>query len=175
MAKKRMKVEKETRRLIEGISDLIKRKREQFKFKTKKKKVIKRVKLTCVHWTLYKGKEHPAVKSDINDPSKWRCGICGKSFPKNPSSNDPAKKDEYRTTANKLLEFVNQSQFFAVFMGGDKDDTKLFLQLKSAIPRYIKVHRRIMKQLEKHKLDNNKSKSNVMNQFDSWDTGYSYR
>ena len=75
MAKKSKKVEKETRRLMEGIADLVKKKGDRYKFKSKNKKVIKKVKRTCVHWIYRKGKEVPTVIQDPERPGYWKCTI----------------------------------------------------------------------------------------------------
>ena len=69
MAKKSKKVEKETRRLMEGIADIVKRKGDRYKFKSKNKKLIKKVKKTCPHWIMRKGKECATVIQDPEHPN----------------------------------------------------------------------------------------------------------
>lgn len=170
MAKKSKKVEKETRRLIEGISDLVKKKGDRYKFRSKNKKVIKKVKRTCVHWIMRKGKEVPTVIRDPERPGYWKCTICGASFPVSPST-----PEEYQQAVNQLLEYVNQMQFWSVKLGGDADDTKMFLRLKETLPRMEKVSRQILKQVNKRNaLENNRQNSDVLAQFDSY-AGFNYR
>lgn len=165
---KRKRVEKETRKLIESISELIKKKGDGYKFNCKKKQ-IKRIKKTCVHWTIRKGKEVPTVTQDTN-PANWKCTICGATFPIR-----PATPEEYRNTAKQLLAHVNQLQFWAVKMGGDADDTKLFIQLKQLIPRYMKVQKNIMKAVNKRQeWEDRKSHTDSLSQFDGY-SGFNYR
>lgn len=172
MEKKNRKIEKETRRLIEGISELIKRKGNRYKFRTKKKKQIKRIKLSCVHWTMHKGKGMPTVVADDKNPMNWRCTICDASFPIRPTSS----VDEFYELANKFLGYVNQAQFWAVKMGGDKEDTKMFLQLRALIPRQMKVYKNVFKELQKRESwEVNRTKTDAMSQFDMGYTGISYR
>ena len=170
MSKKSKKIEKETRRLIEGITDLVKKKGDGYKFKSGKKKQIKRFKKTCMHWIIRKGKEVPTVTQDPTNPTHWKCMICGASFPIRPSSNE-----EYKTASNQFLAHVNQLQFWSVKMGGDADDTKLFVQLKQMIPRYMKVQKNIMKAVNKRQeWEDRKTNSDSLSQFDGYG-GYNYR
>ena len=169
MSKKSKKVEKETRRLIEGIADLVKKKGDGYKFKSGKKKQIKKVKKTCVHWIIRKGKEVPTVTQDTN-PANWKCTICGATFPIRPGT-----PEEYRQAAEQLLAHVNQLQFWSVKMGGDAEDTKLFLHLKQLVPRYLKVQKNILKAVNKRQeWEDRKSQSDTLSQFDSY-AGFSYR
>lgn len=169
MSKKSKKVEKETRRLIEGIANLVKKKGDGYKFKSGKKKQIKKVKKTCVHWIIRKGKEVPTVTQDSN-PANWRCTICGATFPVRPATDL-----EYREAANQFLAHVNQLQFWSVKMGGDADDTKLFVQLKQMVPRYLKVQKNILKAVNKRQeWEDRKSQSDSLSQFDSY-AGFNYR
>lgn len=164
MAKKSKKVEKETRRLIEGISDLVKKKGDRYKFKSKNKKMVKKVKRTCVHWIIRKGKECPVVVTDSTNPSNWKCMICGASFP-----IKPAKRNEYTEATERMLEFVNQMQFWSVKLGGDSDDTKMFIKLKETLPRFDKVSGQILKQVNKRQAwETNRENSNLMSQFDTY-------
>jgi len=168
--KKSKKVEKETRRLIEGIADLIKRKGNRYKFKSGKKKQIKKVKRSCVHWTMRKGETVPSVELDPANPMNWKCTICGTSFPIRPHN----MISEYDEILDTFLAHVNQMQFFSVKMGGDADDTKLFLRLKEAIPRYKRVQRNIWKQVTKRqKWEDRRTQSDSLNQFDSFG-GFNY-
>jgi len=168
--KKSKKVEKETRRLIEGIADLVKKKGDGYKFKSGKKKQIKKVKKTCVHWIIRKGKEVPTVDPDPTNPGNWKCSICGCSFPVR-----PATREEYHQVANQFLGHVNQLQFWSVKMGGNADDTKLFLQLKNMIPRYLKVQKNILKAVNKRQeWEDRKTQSDSLSQFDGY-AGFSYR
>lgn len=169
MAKKSKKIEKETRRLIEAVGDLVKKKGDHYKFKSKKKKDIKKVKTYCVHWIIRKGKENPTLKLDPNRPGYWRCTICGASFP-----IKPAPVDEYDKTWNQALEFVNQLQFWSVKLGGDSEDTKMFLRLKKDLPRMRKVSKQIVKRInQREAYEKNREKSDSMSQFDAY-SGFNY-
>lgn len=181
MAKKSKRVEKETRRLIEGITDLVKKKGDRYKFKSKNKKMIKKVKKTCVHWIIRKGKEVPTVIRDPENPKNWKCTICGASFPIKPGviEKDPDDgeviRNDYEDSANTFLEYVNQMQFWSVKLGGDADDTRMFIKLKENIPRFKKVYKQILKQVDKRaKMDKNRENSDVLAQFDAY-AGFTYR
>lgn len=171
MAKKKSKkIEKETRRLMESMSDLVKKKGDKYKFKTGKKKTIKKIKKSCVHWIMRKGKETPTVDRDPTNPANWKCTICGASFPVR-----PLELKEYNATANDMLSYINQLQFFSVKMGGDAEDTKLFLDLKNKIPRYMKIQRNILKQVNKRQQwEDRKANTDGLGQFDSY-AGFNYR
>jgi hypothetical protein len=168
---KKTKLEKETRRLIEGISELIKRKGDRFKFKTKKKKQIRKIRLSCVHWIMRKGKEMPTVSKDPENPGNWKCDICGASFPIRPTE----KVEEFYAIANQFLGYVNQSQFWAVKLGGDKEDTKMFLQLRALIPRQMKVYKNIHKQIQKRQAwDKNRTQTDAVSQLKTGYDGFTY-
>ena len=145
MAKKSKRVEKETRRLIEGITDLVKKKGDRYKFKSKNKKMVKKVKRTCVHWIIRKGKEVPTVIPDRENPGNWKCTICGASFPIKPGviEKDAQTKEvirnDYDEITDKFLGYVNQMQFWSVKLGGNADDTRMFIKLKENAPRFKKV------------------------------------
>ena len=170
MSKKSKKVEKETRRLMESIADLVKKKGDRYKFKSKNKKVIKKVKKTCPHWIIRKGKEVPTVVQDPERSGYWKCTICGESFP-----IKPATRDEYEAASKQMLEFVNQMQFWSVKLGGDADDTKMFIRLKESIPRFEKVSKQILKRVNQRETwDKNREQADVMSQFDAY-SGFNYR
>ena len=178
MAKK-TKIEKETRRLIEGISDLIKKKGDRYKFKTKSKKDIKKIKRQCPHWVIRKGKERPATFIDPTNPSNWKCAICGQSFPIMPAriekDDDGNVYNEYIDSAEKTLRLVNQIQFWSVKLGGDATDTKMFLRLRNDLVRFEKVSRQVVKQVNKRQaMDRNKEKTDVMSQFNAY-AGFNYK
>lgn len=170
MAKKSKKIEKETRRLIEGITDLVKKKGNKYKFKTKNKKQIKRVKRTCPHWNIRKGKEIPTVVRDKDRPDHWRCIICGATWPVS-----PGKAEDYDRRVAKMLEHVNQIQFWAVKLGGDAEDTKMFLKLKELLPRFAKVSKQVVKQVNKKNLwETNRQNTDILSQFDAY-ASFNYR
>ena len=170
MAKKSKKIEKETRRLIESITDLVKKKGDRYKFKVKNKKTIKKVKKTCCHWIYRKNKEVPTLNASIDRKGYWRCDICEAEFPVVPYT-----LKEYEEIYNTALETVNQIQFWAVRLGGDADDTKMFLRLKSDLPRMIKVAKNILKAIEKRRLSESKNNSKeVLSQFSNY-SGFNYR
>ena len=175
MAKKSKKVEKETRRLMEGIADLVKRKGDRYKFKSKNKKVVKKVKKTCVHWIMRKGKEVPTVMHNPEKPGYWKCAICGASFPIKPLESLDNGKTQYEVETENMLGLVNQMQFWSVKLGGDAEDTKMFIKLKELLPRYAKVSKQILKRVNKREeYENNKRRSDVMSQFDAY-SGFNYR
>jgi hypothetical protein len=172
MAKKNhKKIEKETRKIIEAISDLVKRKNDVYKFKAGKKKQIKEVKKTCVHWIVNKrGKEVPTVMRDPENPEYWKCRICGKSFPVRPLSNE-----DYQNICDNFEAIVNQCFFYSVKMGGDAVDTKIFLTLKKMIPRFTKIARNEIKALNKRQeYEDRKLNSDSINQFGNY-SSYTYR
>lgn len=169
MAKSK-KVEKETRRLMESVADLVKKKGDRYKFKSKNKKAIKKVKRSCVHWIIRKGKEVPTVIHDPEHPGNWRCTICGASFP-----IKPAEPDTYYASCDQMLAFVNQMQFWSVKLGGDADDTKMFIRMKESIPRFAKVSKQILKRVNQRETwEKNRERSDVMSQFDAY-SGFNYR
>lgn len=178
MAKSK-KIEKETRRLIESVSDVIKKKGDRYKFKTKNKKTIKKIKRSCVHWTYRKGKETPTLIKDPENPSNWKCTICGASFPIRPLENhvDPVSGKTvrpYEDTSKDLLALVNQIQFYSVKLGGDAEDTKMFLSLKKDLARFPKVARQVLKNVNKReKFERNRAEVNSMAQFDIY-AGFNY-
>lgn len=185
MAKKSKKIEKETRRLIESVTDLVKKKGDGYKFKTKNKKTIKKIKKTCVHWVIRKGKEFPTVIQDPNDSSYWICTICGARFPVKPvkkvireavpEKNIPEiTENVYAKRADQMLELVNQMQFYSVKLGGDAEDTKMFLRLREALPRFKKVSSQIIKQTNKRDQWNKKNKTGALNRFNSY-SSFNYK
>lgn len=174
MAKKSKKIEKETRRLMESVGDLLKRKNGRYKFKSKNKKTIKKVKRTCVHWIMRKGKEVPTVVHDDSRPGYWKCAICGASFPIKPLDSINGKS-AYALETEHMLELINQIEFWGVKLGGDADDTKMFIKLKELLPRFSKVSKQIIKRVNKREeYENNRKKSDVMSQFDAY-AGFNYR
>ena len=169
MAKNSKKVEKETRKLMEGIADLVKKKGDRYKFKSKNKKMVKKARKTCVHWIIRKGKEVPTVVHDPERPGHWKCTICHASFPVKPVSYD-----EYVENCNRMLENINQMQFWSVKLGGNADDTKMFLQMKMNIPRFEKVSKQILKRVNQRETwEKNRENTDVMSQFDAY--GFNYR
>lgn len=169
MAKSK-KVEKETRRLMESVGDLVKKKSDRYKFKSKNKKAIKKVKRTCVHWIIRKGKEVPTVIHDPEHPGNWKCTVCGASFPIKPSD-----LDTYHASCDQMLAFVNQMQFWSVKLGGDAEDTKMFIRMKESIPRFAKVSKQILKRVNQRETwEKNRERSDVMSQFDAY-SGFNYR
>lgn len=173
MAKSK-KVEKETRRLMESISDLVKKKGDRYKFKSKNKKIVRKVKKTCVHWIMRKGKEYPTVLTDPEHPGYWRCAICGAIFPIRPLESNHPKKNQYELDAEHMLSLVNQMQFYSVKLGGDAEDTKMFIDLKRNLPRFAKVSKQILKRAnQREEYERNRSKGDSMSQFDVY-SGYNY-
>lgn len=180
MSKKNTKIDKETRKLMESVGDLVKKRNGRYGVKGKhKKKLIKKMHSTCVHWIYRKGKPIPTVIHDPNNPNHWKCTICGASFPIQPlRPSDPNDKNWVRPYADKvdeMLVLINQMQFWGIAMGGDSDDTKMFLQLRKMLPRFKKVSKSILKMVMKRDaMENNPDKNNIMAAFDSYNS-YSYR
>ena len=172
MAKSK-KIEKDTRRLISSVTDMVKRKGDRYKFKVKSKKVRKKVKKTCPHWIFRKGKETPTVQRDTENPGMWRCTICGATFPIKPLTSE-GKGSAYAREAEKMLQLVNQMQFWSVKLGGDSDDTKMFLKLRELLPAFGKASSQIVKRINKREeYERNRQHSDVMSQFDDY-SGFNY-
>ncbi|MCM1439737.1 MAG: hypothetical protein NC131_11150 [Roseburia sp.] len=169
MSKKGKSVEKETRRLMEGVADLVKRKGDGYKFKSKSKKKIKMVKKMCPHWIVRKGKEVPTVVADPEHPGYWRCAICKTRF-----RVQPEPLGEYYDVADRFLEQLNQLQFWSVKLGGNKEDTQMFLKLRALVPRYRKVAKQIHKRVNQREAwENNRQRSDLLSQFNMY-SGFNY-
>ena len=176
MAKKSKRINKDVRRLMEGISDLVKKNKSgnRYKFKSKNKKVVKKVKKTCIHWIVRKGNAIPTVDHDPNNSRNWKCLVCGASFPIMPLNAD-GKSTGYDAAVEQMLGLVNQMQFWSVKLGGDADDTKMFLKLKENLPRFAKVSRQIIKRVNKREeYESNRAKGDVMAQFDAY-SGFGFK
>jgi hypothetical protein len=171
--KKRSKMDKKTRDLIEKVSELVKRKDNKYRLKGKKK-VVRNVKQSCPHWIFRKRKDVPTVREDRDRPGYWQCLICKRSFPIDPylipgKDNDV---DEIKAICNQMLELVDHASFYGARMGGDGEDTTMFVQMKRMIPRFEKSARSITKLLDKRKdFQENKNNSSA-NPFRSW--GYNF-
>lgn len=170
MAKRSKKIEKETRRLIESISDLVRKKDNQYKFRGTKKKEVRQIKRTCVHWIIRKGKEYPAVEERPESPGFWTCKICGKNF-----RIKPFTPEEYHQINETYLSVVNQCFFYSVKMGGDASDTKVMVRLKELVPKFDKISRVMMKQLNKRQeYEDRRRQSDQGSQFGSF-SSFNYR
>lgn len=179
MAKK-VKIEKETRRLMEFIGDAVKKRNGVFRFKSKKKgKKIKKVP-RCIHWIYRKGKAVPTVYRDPDHQDCWRCSICGEIFPIEPlkatRKNRKGKLvNPYSDKSREMIGYVNQIQFWSVQLGGDADDMKMFFQLRRQLQRFSKVSGNILRNMEKRKsMEDGSNAKDVMSAFDAY-TSYSYR
>lgn len=170
MAKKSKKIEKQTRQLMESMNDLVKKKGDKYKFKTGSKKKIRKMKKTCVHWIMRKGKDTPTVIQDPENAKNWKCTICGASFPIR-----PMEVKDYLKIMEEYEGVINQLQFWSVKMGGDAEDTKLFLKLRSEVPRSQKIMKNIVKQVNKRqKWEDRKANTDTLAAFDSY-AGFNYR
>ena len=168
--KKNLKIDKKTRGLMEAISDLIKDNGDQIKFKSKKKKRVKAYKTTCVHWMIKKGRALPTLTQSPDNPQDWKCRICGSTFP-----ISPLEQQEYDNRCQRMLEIVEQMQFWLVSMGGDADDTAVFQMFKKYIPKFRKIQKNIVKAVKKRQIwEDSRTKTDSLSQFDSA-AGYSYR
>ena len=165
---KKIKMDKETSRLVDVMTDLLKKTRNGYKFKNVKKKSVKKAKRLCVHWMNRKGKPVPMVHTDENNPTNWKC-ICGASFP-----IKPLAPEDYRQTAEEFLSHVDQISFWAVMMGGDKGDVKIISRLKQIIPEFMKIEKEVVKAMNKrHEFEERKNNTDAMGQFDSY-SGFNY-
>lgn len=164
MAKKRSKkIDKETRKIIEAVSDLVKKKgNDTFKIKAKKKQA-KKIKMTCAHWIIHKGKECQTVTFNPENNEEWICNICHKTFP-----IKPLEPEQYDEVCRQFLQIVDQAFFYSVKLGGNGDDTKVFEILKKTVPQFNKIVKNEMKILDKRfkasAVDNKKD----MNQFNAY-------
>lgn len=168
MAKKSKKIEKETRKLIEAITDLTKKKGNRYKFRTKDKKTVKEYKLICPHWRYKKPDsredEVPAVVRHPIHNDYWQCKICGATWPVN-----PGEPEDYEKAVDDVLECINQIQFWAVKMGGDAEDTRMFIKLRKNLPRFKKVSRQVLKRVHKRaQWEENRKKTDALAQFDAF-------
>lgn len=163
------KVDKETRKIMEAVNDLIKRKGDRFKFKTKNKKMIKKVKRDCVHWIIRKGKEMPTLEHDPNNGSNWRCKICGASFPIVPMS-----EADYKSRFDEAKSLVDQLLFYSIKLGGDADDTKMFIQTRRCLKACAKTAKPITKQINKRdQMERNRQNTDDLSQFNTY-SGFTY-
>ena len=168
MAKSK-KIEKETRKLMESSSDIVKKKGNRYKFKCKKKK-MKKVKQQCVHWIYRKGKEQPLVTSEASQPDYWRCTLCEHEFPIR-----PAELPAYIEAIDRAMEYVDQMLFWSVKLGGDKDDIQMFMRLKADLPRFKKVCKQILKRVNQRQAwEKNRENSDVLAQFDAY-SAFNYK
>ena len=179
MAKKSKRVEKETRKLMESVGDLVKKHDGHYRIKgKKKKKILKKMRVTCVHWIYRKGKEVPTVIHDPDNAGNWKCTICGASFPVKPLDDVEVNGhtiNGYKYHTDQMIQLVNQMQFWAVKLGGDKEDTKMFLMLRKVLPRFNAASKQILKNVRKREaLENNPDKANAMNMFDNY-SSFNYR
>ena len=164
------KVDKETRRLMEAVADLVKRKGDRFKFKSKNKKLVKKVKRDCIHWIYRKGKECPTVTHDPEHQGNWKCMICGASFP-----IAPLGRDEYKERLDYAKSLVDQLMFYSVKLGGDADDTKMFIQLRRNLTACAKASKPIIKHIDKRvEMERNRQNTDSSNYFSAY-SGYNYR
>lgn len=164
MSKKKIKIDKETRKIIEAVSDRIKRKDGVYKIKTKNKKIRKQILRVCTHWVSTKNGEHPAVVRDPDDSSYWICTICGAKFPV-----PPLEVEKYEEAVDTLMSYVNQMQLYSVKMGGDEEDTKILQNLKRDLPKFKKLSKNIVKHInEREKFEKNKNNSDATSQFNAY-------
>lgn len=161
-------LERETRKFVETVSDLVKKKGSRYKFKAKKsKKTIKKVKQECPHWIIRNDKLSPTLVQDNEHPGYWRCTICGALFPINPMENH-----EYENMTDHFISYVDQMFFWAIKCGGDDRDTKMFIQLKRDANRFKKVVPHILKRMKAKDSLTKHDKRGAMNQFTPY--GYNY-
>lgn len=163
------KIDKGTRELIQSYSEIIKIKKGDPKLKGKGKK-IKAIKRSCVHWMAHKGDLIPTVETCPEDETKWVCKICGAVFPK-----APIPQEDVYDCIKKVLGLVNQSQFWSVKMGGDKDDMATFIRLKRLLSEYSKINENIQKAVQKRAIyESNRDNSDAVNNVLGYYGDFSY-
>lgn len=170
--KKKIKnLDKETRACIETVSDLFKVKDGEWKVrKGKKGKTKKILRNMCFHWLIRKDQCTPMVQNDPENPSYWKCR-CGARFKKTPPT-----EEERQAIIEKFLELVNLIQFFSVNMGGDKEDSALFIKLKKLIPDFEKTAAAVLKAMAKKKdYEENKARTEDLSNFGQYYNDFSYR
>lgn len=173
MAKKKSKIDKETRRFIEKVSDLIKKRRDDKYVLKGRKKEIREIKKTCLHWEIRKrNKDIPAVRPHPTKEGYWECRICREVFPVGPL--DPGDEEqgiphEVDLICDKFLGMVNHIVLLAVRMGGDSDDIAKFIKVKRLVPDVAKMSKNICKKLNKRqKYEDNRRNNSAGGRFDSW-------
>lgn len=165
-------LDKETKQCIETISDLFRNKNGEMKLrKGKKGKTKKILRNMCFHWIIRKDQCLPLVDNDPEDPNYWLCR-CGAKFRK-----APATEEERERIIDEFLSLVNSTQFYSVNMGGDKDDSALFIKLKKLIPDFRRVAKEVSKAIQKRAdYEDNKAKSEELDKFgSSFYNDFSYR
>lgn len=176
--KKKSKVEKETRRIMEAMADVVKKKNGVYKFKAKNKKQLKKLKSKCIHWIAGKKGERPTVIK--LDDGRWHCTLCGAEFNIRPlemiENGDGTITSPYELKINEAIEITNQLQFYSVKLGGDKEDTKMFMEVKQLLRRMKKSSRQIIKRInQRENFEKNRERGDVMSQFDAYGGGINYR
>ena len=182
MAKKgKRRIDKSTYQLLEATSDLVRRKKgsDRYKFKSKKKKDIRKIKNNCVHWIIRKGKEVPAVQEDPMNPRNWKCLICGATFPIKPELPDldvgGSDINRYDKLFDQFGQTLHQFMFWSVGFGGNENNTKMVLKMRALLREFRKSHRNILKAMNKRqKWEDNKKNTDGLNQFNTF-SSYSYR
>lgn len=170
MAKK-VKIEKETRKLMEAMGDLIKKSSGgKYKFKSKSKKTLKSVKKNCIHWIVRKGNVDPTVNQNPDNGEEWRCKICSRTFP-----IKPLTREQYSETITETGKIIDQLLFYSVKLGGDADDTKLMLDVRKKLPEIQKIAKAISKAISKRdQMEANRKNTDATAQFSAY-SGYNYR
>ena len=143
MAKKKTnRIEKETRKLIETTSDLIRERPDgSFKIKGRKKKEVKNIKLLCPHWIIKKRKERATV-IDADEPGVFQCRLCNAKFWRNPLDNKNI--DDICDYASAL---VHQIGFYMILTGCDTEDAQIITKLKRTLPRFRKMAKNVSRQI----------------------------
>ena len=175
MAKKKSSIEKNTRKVIEATSEMIKLRGGKVKWRKKlKKKQIRLAQMSCFHWIIRNGNASPALIQDENRPGYWTCRICHRSFPIKPLSITDDNPEPYVKATNDMLEVVNQIAFWSVRLGGDGNDCKMFLSLKKDLERFKKVSKAVVKRVRKRNEFEQQQNSTKSGPFDAW-TGFNYK
>ena len=169
------KFEKDTRLLLERISDMVKpSKNGKFKFRKSSRKIVKNIKRNCCHWLLVKGKAETTVQACPDRPGYWKCGICKAEFPMAPfvKRKEPGEKDYtpgYTEVFDDALGAVNQILLWETGLGGNKDDLRTMLELKRYLPKMLKIAKHVPKIIEKRtQKDNRNTGANVFDMYNGW-------
>lgn len=182
-SKKQIKrLDKKVRQLLESTGEMVKLKgdvNKEYRFKSKNKKQLKKIRKTCTHWIIRKGDLVPTVKRDEQNPDYWICTLCGERFQTAPYEikKDAAGNvidDPYKRLTNEFTGLVNNTIFIAIKAGGDAEDTKLMLELREKAKEFKKVGKELSKLISKVKDTDRRSKMDTMSNFDMYGS-YNYR
>ena len=165
---KNNKFEKETRRLLESTSELLRIKDTgEIKFKGGKKDK-KKARRSCLHAYIKKGELRPLITNSPTQPGEKMCRFCGATFPL-----VPLTEAEYANIYKSYMSELNQMALWLVSFGGDKECLKLLVNMRTMVPRLEKMRQNMVKEIMKHKEREEKASVNKLEEF-SGDFNYNY-